>query len=138
MDCAGIAEHLVEYHLGTLDELLETRVEGHLLGCGGCVKTYLALKRATDRAGMARPSPSVHLRLREELARNFTASLGAPRAQSLARRILLWKGVALAAIATSVTLALPRVLEPVSISNVAPAQPTVDTSRAHAESLRIY
>lgn len=138
MDCAGVAEHLVGYHLGTLDEPLESGVEEHLVGCGGCLKGYLALKRAIGRRGMERPSPDVHRRLREELAQSFPLPNQRSRTQGLTRRVSLWRSVALAAIATSVVLALPKVIDELAPADVGRAEPVLDTSRVHAESLRIY
>jgi hypothetical protein len=54
-----------------------------------------------------------------------------------ARRIPLYQGVALAALAASVALAAPNVIRRVS-RNEAVGAPTIDTSRTHAESLHIY
>src|SRR5690348_8865692 len=98
MDCAGVASHLVGYHVGTVTEEERDLVEAHLLECGGCLRTYLALKRAADRAGLERPRPEVKERLRAEVARAFPARAArvrwtAPMRAVLGRRIPLYQGV---------------------------------------------
>jgi anti-sigma factor RsiW len=142
MDCAGVAGHLVAYHLGTVSDEERDVVEGHLVGCSACLKTYLALKRAADRAELERPRPEVKARLRAEVARAFPApanEVATPKRRPvLARRIPLYQGVALAALAAAVAVAAPGVLQRVSRADASAGAPSIDTSRTRAESLQIY
>src|SRR4051794_15629015 len=105
MDCTGVAHHLVAYQLGTVADEERDLVEAHLLGCGTCLKTYLALKRAADHAELERPSHEARAKLRDAVQREF-----APRKPFFVRRIPLYQGVAFAAIAAAIALAVPSVL----------------------------
>lgn len=132
MDCTAVASHLVAYHFGATTEEERDAIDAHLVACTACLRTYLALKHASERAPLERPSSDVKARLRAEAARRFAPK---PRATLFARRIPLYQGVALAAIAAAVTLLVPRVLHR---SAVHEGTPQVDTSRPRAESLQIY
>jgi anti-sigma factor RsiW len=138
MDCAGVAGGLVAYHLGTIADDERDAVEAHLISCASCLKTYLALKRAADHAGkLERPRPEVRERLRAEVLRTFAAAK--PEPKSFRRRIPLYQGVALAAIAAAVALAAPNVLQWAGRSSGHHhAEPSIDTTRTRAESLHIY
>lgn len=140
MDCAGVAGVLVAYHLGSIADDERDGVEAHLVSCASCIKTYLALKRAADHASDSlsrRPRPEVRARLRAEVMRAF-----APPPQKLAtfaRRIPLYQGVALAAIAAAVALAAPSFFQWARRSTGAHGEPSsIDTNRTRAESLHIY
>jgi anti-sigma factor RsiW len=133
MDCTGVAEHLVAYHLGIIEERDRDAVEAHLLECSSCLKTYLAIKRAGDRAEQDRPDPSVKSRLRAEVARTFAP----PKPVFFARRIPLYQGVALAAVAAVLALALPSIVHRARMLSPA-GTPSIDTSRSHPESSNIY
>jgi anti-sigma factor RsiW len=131
MDCTAVASRLVPYHFATLSDEDRAAVDAHLLGCRACLRSYLALKHATER-GVERPSDAVRARLRAEVARTF-----APRRSRrlFARRIPLYQGVALAAVAAVIAFVaagrprFTRVDEPI---------PQVDTSRPHAESVELF
>jgi anti-sigma factor RsiW len=138
MDCTGIADHLVGYHVGAVDESERDAVEAHLVECSACVRTYLALKRASDRAELERPRPEVRARLRAEVARAFPAPTRRSKVAFFPRSIPLYQGVGLAALAASIALAAPRLLERVSRMEGAAATASIDTSRTSAESLHIY
>jgi anti-sigma factor RsiW len=137
MDCTVVAENLVAYHVGTVDDGTLEAIEGHLVGCRACLETYMAIKRASDREVFKRPRPEVRDRLRAEVVKAF------PKKKSnvvplsfFRRRIPLYQGVALAAIAAAITLAAPSVMKRIKRPNAPAAM--VDTSRTHAESLTIY
>lgn len=130
MDCTAVASHLVAYHFGATTDEERDAIDAHLVACTACLRTYLALKHASERAPLERPSARVKEALRAEAMRRF-----APRAPLFARRIPLYQGVALAAIAAAVTLLVPRVIHRTEIRE---GTPQVDTSRARAESLQIY
>ena len=131
MDCAGVAEHLVSYHLGSASDAEREAVEAHLVDCHACVKIYLAVKRAADHA--ERPSPAVRERLRASVAAAFPR----PTKIVLLRKIPLYQGVALAALAAAIALFAPSVAHRVLRAPSA-GTPAIDTSRTHAESLHIY
>jgi anti-sigma factor RsiW len=133
MDCAGLADQLISYHLGDVEDSDRDAIEAHLVGCSACVKAYVALKRATDLREH-RPRPEVRRRLRAEVAKAFPPAKGI---HLLARRIPLYQGIALAAVAAAIALVAPSVVRRVSHVDSA-AAPTVDTSRTRAQSLHIY
>jgi anti-sigma factor RsiW len=137
MDCTGV--DLVAYHLGSIEERERDAVEAHLVACRACLRTYLAIKRAADRAELDRPRPEVRARLRAEVARAFPPrarpSVGHP---VLTRRIPLYQGVVLAALAAAVAVAAPSVLHRVSRIEAGGDATSIDTSRTRAESLHIY
>ena len=136
MDCTGVVGQLVAYHLGTVSDEQRDSLEAHLLACRACLRTYLALKRAGDRAESERPRPAVRARLRAEVARAFPAPERRPTI--LGRPIPLYQGALLAALAACIALAAPSVIHRISRADVAPAAPSVDTARTRAESLHIY
>jgi anti-sigma factor RsiW len=138
MDCPGIASQLVAYHLGLLPDAEADVVDEHLVGCRACLKTYLAVKRGSDKAELDGPGPGVKARLRAEVARAFPPATAKPRPVAvLLRRIPLYQGVALAALAAAVALAAPSVLR--RFSHTEGGSPSlVDTARTRAESLHIY
>ena len=151
MDCTGIAD-LALYHLGVVTDDERSAVEAHLVECSACLRTYLAIKRAAERGDHERPRPEVRARLRAEVARAFpprearagvagdTSSPAAPRPRLavLGRRIPLYQGVALAAVAAAIALALPNVIHRAGRPDARPGAPSIDTSRTRAESLHIY
>jgi hypothetical protein len=136
MDCTGV--DLVGYHLAAVDDAERDAIEAHLVACAACLKTYLAIKRASDRADKERPSPAVRERLRAEVARSFKKPEQRSNVALFARRIPLYQGVALAALAASVALIAPNVVRRVSQSSVGSGAPTIDTSRTRAESSHFY
>lgn len=137
MDCTDVAHNLVAYHVAAIEDADREAIEAHLVGCRACLETYLAIKRAADRAATPRPRPEVRARLRAEVAKAFPPKPKPARLTFLRRRIPLYQGVALAAMAAAVTLAAPSVVRRVQRSSAAPA-PMVDTSRTHAESLTLF
>ena len=137
MDCTAVAEDLVAYPLGAIEDANRAAIEAHLVGCRACLETYMAIKRAADRAMIERPRAEVHERLRTEVAKAFPAKKKPPLA-FLRRRIPLYQGVALAAMAAAITLAGPSVVERMQRGSASDRAPMVDTSRTRAESLTIY
>ena len=140
MDCTAVAENLVAFHVGAIEDArLGEAIEEHLVGCRTCLETYMAIKRAADRANQERPRPEVRDRLRMDVLAAFPKKSDAKpaRVSFLRRRIPLYQGVALAAVAAAITLITPSVVKRIQRYNAPPA-PMVDTSRTHAESLTIY
>lgn len=80
MDCPLIRGELVAYHFGSVDEATRDAVEAHLLGCPGCLRAFLALKREIETAGASpRPSPAARERLRQAVARDLASRASAAR-----------------------------------------------------------
>jgi anti-sigma factor RsiW len=143
MDCTAVAENLVAYHVGGIEDADREAIEAHLVGCRTCLETYMAIKRAADRAAVERPRPEVRDRLRMEVLAAFPTKAERERKAAtpapvsfFRRRIPLYQGVALAAVAAALTLVGPSIVKRIRRSNTPPAM--VDTSRTHAESLTIY
>lgn len=134
MDCTGVASHLVAYHFATLSDADRDAVDAHLVSCTTCLKTYLAFKHAAERGDDLKPSSAMREKLRAEVARTFAKPKPA-RPAILSRRIPLYQGVALAAIAAAVTL---FVMRPPSAGRVREGVPQIDTSRSHAESVQFF
>lgn len=142
MDCAGVASHLVAYHLATLDASdAETTqaIDEHLLVCRACLRTYLQLKHASERGPLDKPSPEVKRRLRGAVEQAFAKSAPAPlRAPSvLTLRIPLYQGLIAAALAASIALVGPGLVERFS-SRGGTGTPVIDSARPRAESFGIY
>jgi hypothetical protein len=146
MDCAGVRSRLVGYHFAALADDERDAVDAHLLGCGGCLRAYLAFKRATETRKSAeaiddRPSPEIRRRLRAEVAASFASGASElitparPNVAFLARRIPLYQGLAFAAIAAAITLLAIGRARAVPVRE---GVPEVDSSRPRAESLQIY
>jgi anti-sigma factor RsiW len=138
MDCAGVASHLVAYHFAAVTEEERDAIDAHLVSCTACLKTYLALKRATDANPVEKPSPQVKAKLRAEVARTFAPKKPAAPIPLFARRIPLYQGIAFAAIAAAIALVAPGIARSVSRPAIDDGAAEVDTSRSRAESLHIY
>lgn len=141
MDCTGVASHLVAYHLGTVEADDRDAIDAHLLSCTACLKTYLALKRASDARPADRPSKAARDRLRAEVQRTFATpkeDVAPPNVVPLfRRRIPLYQGIAIAAVAAAIAIAAPRVIHRFS-HDIGDGAPEVDTSRSRAQALQIY
>jgi len=138
VDCTLIEERLVAFHFGMIEMEGEgeerARVEGHLEGCGRCLRSFLEIKRAIEEGiGMeARPSEAARERLRREVARAF-----APRAARLPRGFV-WAGAAAAALLLSLGLYLGalRTRPGAAPSSAGAPAGEVDSARGEPESLR--
>ncbi len=65
MSCEETSPLLVSYHFGEVSPAERGAVEQHLLGCAGCLRDYLDLKREIETAAHdAAPSRAARLRLR--------------------------------------------------------------------------
>lgn len=137
MDCTAVAENLIAYQVGSIADDEREAIEAHLVGCRACLEAYLAVKRAADRAVFDRPRPEVKEKLRAEVVKMFPPKPKARPVRFFGRRIPLYQGVALAAVAAAIAAVLPRVTERLTHRTSEPA-PIVDTSRTRAESLSIY
>ena len=139
MDCAGVASHLVGYHLGTLEDPSLDAIDTHLLGCKACLGTYLALKRATEKSPLEKPSAAVRERLRRDVLAAFPKNdLRRPHVTLLARRIPLYQGLFAAALAAAIALAVPSLLRHGHRGEIREGAPDIDSARPRAESFQIY
>jgi hypothetical protein len=140
MDCSLIQGQLIGYHFATLSDDERPGVEGHLLTCTACLRTYLALKAHVDHAGRDEEAPSeaVRLRLRAAVAARFRPTPAGRVRRWLARPIPLYQGLAFAAalaLAAALVPAVDRVLRPAPAAHGAEQ---VDSARPQAQSLTIY
>jgi hypothetical protein len=134
VDCVTIRAALLGYHLGSCEDEECERVDGHLLGCQGCLRAYLALRRAaeavppagaaasgaTDDGAGPRPSQAMRLRLRADVARSFRRT-PARRLRQLLGRPVLYQAATAALLLLFLGL-LPRWLReaPPALEAVAP------------------
>ncbi|MDB5219434.1 MAG: hypothetical protein JWO86_7361 [Myxococcaceae bacterium] len=140
MDCTGVASHLVAYHFATVSDEERDAIDAHLLGCTTCLASYFALKRAADKSPLERPAASVKARLRAEVAASFSAARSKPpaRVTLLARRIPLYQGLAAAAVAAAIALAVPTLLREQRQRDLPEGTAQIDSARPRAESFQIY
>ena len=72
MDCELSQRELVPFHFGTVEPASRAALEGHLLGCPGCMKDYLTLKRDIETGATApAPRPEARDRLRRAVAQEL-------------------------------------------------------------------
>lgn len=140
MDCPLIEGHLVGYHLATLDEEERTAVENHLLACGACLRTYLALKAHLDRGGRdaAGPSEQARLRLRAAVEARFRPTPSRRIARWLSRPVPLYQGAAVVAVAIAAATLLPALTRVLDRGNAERSAERIDSARPVAQSLTIY
>ena len=75
MTCENVGPELLAFHLGALDPRSRTDVEGHLLSCPGCLRSYLALKRSLEHGDdTPEPSPASRKRLRRAVLQELAAA----------------------------------------------------------------
>jgi anti-sigma factor RsiW len=140
MDCSLIQAHLIGYHFATVSDDERREVEGHLVACTACLRTYLALKAHVDRGSRQdeTPSEASRLRLRAAVEARFRPTPTRRVRRWLARPIPLYQGLAVAAvlaIAAALGPTLARVVHP---EPAARAAEQVDSARPVAQSLTIY
>lgn len=139
MDCAGVASHLVGYHVATLEDRERDAIDAHLLGCTTCLGAYLALKRAAEKSPADRPSEAVKERLRADVLAAFPRrDARPPRVRLLARRIPLYQGLFAAALAAAIALAIPSLLHQGRRGEIREGAPQIDSARSRAEAFQIY
>jgi anti-sigma factor RsiW len=123
MTCENVGPELLAFHLGAIDPASREAVEGHLVTCPECLRSYLALKRGLEENDEApAPSPAA----RERLRRAVLAELAAPRSM----RWRWWeRPLAFGLAATAALIALSAVRTVSSGPGAAPrtlGQPTAD------------
>ena len=147
MDCARVDGELIAFELAVLDGPTRAAVEAHLAGCGRCVSSFLAVKRAIDVAEeAAAPSQIARGRVYAEAAKLLTADAPAPKKPE--KRRAPW-GIAVAAAAAIVApfawqalharhaAPLHNAAKEAAPSGVVPVKldETIDTARTTPENL---
>lgn len=140
MDCPLIEGHLVGYHLAALEDDERAAVESHLLACGSCLRTYLALKAEMDRGGRdaSGPSEQARLRLRAAVQERFRPAPSRRLARWLRRPVPLYQGVAVVAVAIAAATLLPTLARVLDRADAERSAERVDTARPVAQSRTIY
>jgi hypothetical protein len=140
MDCAGVASHLVPYHFATLEEAERDAIDAHLLGCNACLGAYLALKRASEKSPLEKPSPAVRQRLRADVLAAFPKKkdVRPARVALLSRRIPLYQGLFAAALAAAIAIWIPPLVRDARRGQIPEGAPQIDSARQSAEAFQIY
>ena len=95
---AASLDEIVDYYFGTLEPSERGAIDEHLVRCHGCIKSYVAYKRAIeDEAGLhLRPSPATHDRLLRSVRQAFPGPKPRPRLAALfALRLPLYQSLLL-------------------------------------------
>jgi anti-sigma factor RsiW len=140
MDCTLIQGHLIGYHFATVSDDERAEVEGHLLTCTACLRTYLALKAHVDRGAVDDdvPSEAARLRLRAAVQARFRPTPARRVGRWFTRPVPLYQSLAVAAAVVLATALGPTVAHAIHPDPVAHAAERVDSARPSAESLTIY
>jgi hypothetical protein len=140
MDCTLIQGNLIGYHFATVSGSERAEVEGHLVACTACLRTYLALKSHVDRGTLEDevPGEAARLRLRAAVQARFRPTPARRVGRWFTRPVPLYQGLAVAAVVLLATALAPTVARAVHPGPAAHAAERVDSSRASAESLTIY
>lgn len=143
MDNHVAHDELLAYCLGACPDEEHARIDEHLCACGECLRGFLDLKRHVERRGSAeraalRPGDETRARLRASVRAAFRPTAGARLRRTLRRPIPLYQGLAAAAFAALVVLALPMARGLVRAAPGAPSGARVDSARTSPESLDIY
>ena len=134
MDCPLSDADLACYHLGAIDDDARDAIETHLCACPGCLRAFLATKRAIERP--LRPRDEVRRRLRADVEATFRPSVLARLRATLARPIPLYQGLAVAACLALVVGVLPTIAH----RDPAPSAHAdrIDSARPGERSLTLY
>jgi hypothetical protein len=140
MDCTLIQGHLIGYHFATLGDEERRDVEGHLVECTSCLRTYLALKAHVDRASSNEevPSEAARLRLRAAVQARFRPTPARRVRRWLARPVPLYQSFAVAALVLLAIALGPAVASALQPAPTLRADERVDSARTVAASLTIY
>jgi anti-sigma factor RsiW len=140
MDCTLIQGQLIGYHFATVSDDERAEVEGHLLGCTACLRTYLALKTHVDRGTIDDevPGEAARLRLRAAVQARFRPTPARRVGRWFTRPVPLYQSLAVAAVVFLCGALAPAVARTIHPGPVARAAERVDSARSSAESLTIY
>jgi anti-sigma factor RsiW len=140
MDCALIQGHLIGYHFATVSDDERAEVEGHLVTCTACLRTYLALKAHVDRGAVDDevPGEAARLRLRAAVEARFRPTHARRVGRWFTRPIPLYQSLAVAAAVVLATALGPTLAHAIHPGPAAHTAERVDSARPSAESLTIY
>jgi len=75
MTCENVGPELLAFHLGAIDAATREEVEGHLVSCPECLRSYLAIKRSVEHEdGAPEPTAAARERLRRAVLEELTAA----------------------------------------------------------------
>lgn len=75
MTCENVGPELLAFHLAAVDATRREDIEAHLVSCGECLRSYLALKRGLEQEDeAAAPSPAASERLRRAVLAEIAAA----------------------------------------------------------------
>jgi anti-sigma factor RsiW len=139
MDCTLIQGHLIGYHCASVSDAEREAVEGHLVECRECLRTYLALKAHVDRGTSEdAPSEAARIRLRRAVEARFRRTPVRRLRGWLTTPIPLYQGLAVAVAIAAAVVLTPTVARFVHPGPASHEAERVDTARPSAESLTIY
>ena len=103
MKCEEVQLELVSYHFGEVAEQSRADIESHLLSCGGCLRSFLDLKREIETSCSGpRPAAAARARLRSAVVRQVSPQRSV-RAWSWWERPLAFGLAAAAVVVATVT-----------------------------------
>lgn len=87
MGCEQVERALVGFHFGVVAPDVRAKIEAHLVGCRGCLESFLALKREIEASAEsdATPSAGARARLRRAVARELAERAPGPAASGARR-----------------------------------------------------
>jgi anti-sigma factor RsiW len=141
MDCRLTKSELFPYTLGTSSEEERQRIDEHLVACTDCLRAYLRLKNQVERGAAlgARPSDETRRRIRADVVAIVRPAGIARVRQWLRRPIPLYQGLAVAAVAAGVAIALPQAMASIDAARKAPeTMARVDMSRPVPQGRAVY
>ncbi|HEY1332836.1 MAG TPA: hypothetical protein VGF31_01190 [Myxococcaceae bacterium] len=75
MTCESVGPGLLAFHLGAVEGPQREEIEGHLVSCPECLRSYLALKRGLEEESDGPgPSPEATARLRQAVLGELAAA----------------------------------------------------------------
>jgi hypothetical protein len=120
VNCDAVVAELIGFHFGILAVEPRGQVEAHLLDCGSCLRTFIALKHDIEcPASDGAPSPAARDRLRRAVVRELEAAT-APR-----RR---WEAPLALAIGATAALVAVLVVQSVAAGPGAPPRTVTGSS----------
>jgi hypothetical protein len=140
VDCTLIQGHLIGYHFATLTDDERASVEGHLVECGACLRTYLGIKSFVERGAPhdELPREAARLRLRAAVEARFRPTPRRRVTRWLRRPVPLYQGLAAVAVVAAAAVLAPALAHVVQRHVDARSAERVDSARPIAESLTIY
>jgi hypothetical protein len=122
--CEVVVPELIGFHFGILAAEPRGRVEAHLLDCGSCLRTFLALKHDLEcPADDVAPSAAARDRLRRAVVHELEAARARPR-----RR---WEAPLALAIGATAALVAVLVVQNIATGPGAPPRTVATSASMH-------